>query len=529
MTGPNPNDHDQIPMDFLEEMEADAVHRQDLPEISKPGRPQLPIHEVTVRPFNIRREHPAIINDCSMFPFKGTFKPAQVKGLREAGLKKGHAFWIDPGGGKTGAGIAEASYLWQENMIDGVIWFGPNGPHEQVIDEQFPKWCAVKWRGIHNKMGKRDLEGFFGRANDDLLPVLAVNYEGLITPTGRKLVDRFRKRFRRIYLVADEASKLKSYNSKRTERVTEEARLSAYVRMMSGTPILKGLEDLFSEYDIMKPGLTGFAKYTAYRNYYCQTVTPIGKQVDPWATQIVGYRNEEELRRRTAPYVTVVKAKEFRPESNPTFMQVHCPMKEDQKVAYRRMEKTLLTEIDGRLITAKTALVKLGKLLQIASGFAFDNDGNEIFKWSNKINAVMNILDELDEPVIVFAPYVPMLDELERVIRARDDRPFFRYRDRSTVREWKEAGGVILGNQGSGLGIGQNLQNAAATIYASNSFSAEARWQSLARTDREGQDRQCRYWDCVTRGTADMKTLENLARKEEISRANIDSLREYLT
>ena len=84
----------------------------------------------------------------------------------------------------------------------------------------------------------------------------------------------------------------------------------------------------------------------------------------------------------------------------------------------------------------------------------------------------------------------------------------------------------MIGNQGSGLGVGMNLQNAAANIYISNSFSSEARWQSLKRTDRMGQTRQVRNWDLLSTGTVDFKVMANLQRKKDIATMNVDGLRE---
>ena len=59
-----------------------------------------------------------------------------------------------------------------------------------------------------------------------------------------------------------------------------------------------------------------------------------------------------------------------------------------------------------------------------------------------------------------------------------------------------------------------------------NSFAAEHRWQSLKRTDRIGQERQVRVWDIITPDTVDLKVLRSLAEKEDISRRNIDGIRE---
>jgi SNF2 family DNA or RNA helicase len=151
----------------------------------------------------------------------------------------------------------------------------------------------------------------------------------------------------------------------------------------------------------------------------------------------------------------------------------------------------------------------LGKLHQIAQGF-IHTETDVAHLSSGKIEAMDDLLDSLDEPLIIFAPFRAQVAAAAEAIRKRNDRPVFIYEGRSDVEAWKDSGGVIIGNQASGLGIGQNLQNAAATIYLANSRSPEARIQSLARTDRTGQTRQVRYWDIVSPNTVDETILTSL-------------------
>jgi SNF2 family DNA or RNA helicase len=243
---------------------------------------------------------------------------------------------------------------------------------------------------------------------------------------------------------------------------------------------------------------------------------------------IVGYQNEEELMRRVRSHATRVPASDFMHREEPTFIKVSCPMSGKQEKAYTQMKTQLLAEMDRGVITAQNALVKIGKLQQIAAGFIIDEDGNTEWLGNNKVDAVLDLVAQLDEPVIIFshlrALQAEIIAGLEESGVARD-RPVYRYEGRQTVDAWKKTGGLIVGNQASGLGIGQNLQMAAATIYASHSYSSEARWQSLKRTDRIGQKRHCRYWDMVVHGTVDIKVLKALADKEDIARRNIDGLR----
>jgi SNF2 family DNA or RNA helicase len=224
----------------------------------------------------------------------------------------------------------------------------------------------------------------------------------------------------------------------------------------------------------------------------------------------------------TRPYSTVIYKDEFH-KSDPTFMEVECDMNADQKREYTSMKEELLAVIDGEKVTAGNVLVQMQKLLQIASGFIIDEDGTIRWISDNKVKPVLDLCETLDEKAIIFAPFTALQDRICEELG--DD--VVRYSKSSDVDLWDTATGprFICGHQGSGLGIGQNLQRACATLYVGNTFSAEARWQSIYRTDRIGQEKQVRYWDFMAPGTLDQVVLKNLAGKRELRDASLSALR----
>jgi SNF2 family DNA or RNA helicase len=479
----------------------------------------------------------------------------QVRALREAAGHEGHCYFVDPGGGKTALCIAESSQLYVDGLLDGVIIFAPNGPHEQWVDQQFPEWCGVWWKGHHNRAGKRKLGDFLKPRKllfAEPLGVFAINYEALRTKDGEAMLEAFVAIYPRYLLVVDESHKIKSPTADRTKETMRWALRARFRRILSGTPLLRGLEDLWSQYETCIPGL-GWPHepirmgsknkvhtygFMGFKSHYCITRE---LPSNPRAKIIVGYRNEAHLHERVAPYVTRIKSSEFAVMEEPDIIEVPTPMTASQAAQYHLMENALIAQIDGGVITAQNALVQLGKLMQIASGFLYREDPNhEEGAWqplgSNKVEATLDLLDQLDEPVLVWAPFraqqqimlIELNDRAERGLPG-GDRPFFLYNGSDSVAAWEATpNGILIGNQGSGMGVGLNLQHAAANIYMANTFSAEARWQSIKRTDRMGQTRQVRIWDLVTPGTAEGKVMQALARKEDISRRNIDGIREFI-
>ena len=176
-------------------------------------------------------------NGMSTYPIKGTHRDHQVRALKEAGEKPGHAWFMDPGAGKTLTAISEAGKLYLDRKIDGVIIAAPKGPHEQWVIEQFPQWASFPWRGIHNQQTPTQIRKFMS-ARPSGLGVLSVNYDALRTPKGQEIIRAFIAKHPRIYFVIDESHKCKSPRAQRTKETMRLALKSAYRRILTGTPVL---------------------------------------------------------------------------------------------------------------------------------------------------------------------------------------------------------------------------------------------------------------------------------------------------
>lgn len=89
----------------------------------------------------------------------------------------------------------------------------------------------------------------------------------------------------------------------------------------------------------------------------------------------------------------------------------------EQKKHFEIMMRHLVTEIEaeGSTITAVNEAVKLQKLVQIALGVAYNDDGGSVeIDCSPRINVVKEIIEEAGEKVIVFVPLTGTLHMLER-------------------------------------------------------------------------------------------------------------------
>lgn len=458
------------------------------------------------------------------WPVKGTPLPHQLRALEEAASKPGHCWWLDPGAGKSFTAIAEICMLYKLDMIDAALICAPNGPHLQWIEEQFPLWADVEYQASHGKQTPKQLDVFFRHARNRL-GVGTVNYEALGAGTkGKAYVKRFLEAYPRVYLILDESQKVKDPSTKRSRYLNSVASQCFYRRALSGTPQLNGLQDLFFQYHLIQPGQTGFNSFTAFKAHYC-IQRPIPGARSRFAMQIVGYQNEDELKERTRPIATRIKADEFMKGEKPTMSKLWVPMEDPTWIrAYNSMKEDLLVDI-GAGVEVENALSQLQKLMQLACGFVYDEEGQPIWFSSERVERAVELLEALREPVILWTPYTALKSAVTASVASQGRNTY----GKDDVEEWKnDPEGVLIGNQSSGLGVGMNLQHSAAAIYLGNTFSAEHRWQSIKRIDRIGQERQVRIWDMVTPATVDEKVLAALDTKEQLAIRNIDGLRNLL-
>lgn len=91
----------------------------------------------------------------------------------------------------------------------------------------------------------------------------------------------------------------------------------------------------------------------------------------------------------------------------------------DQQRAYRDMLVRLRIEHENGGITAVNEAVKAQKLIQVACGTVYDgNDGELQIDAGPRLDALMEIIDQAAAKVIVFAPFVAVVDRVLDHVRA---------------------------------------------------------------------------------------------------------------
>ena len=178
-----------------------------------------------------------------------------------------------------------------------------------------------------------------------------------------------------------------------------------------------------------------------------------------------------------------------------TFIDREAPMTAQQKGFYKLLGKQLLIEAAGEEISAVNAAVKLNKLLQIACGSVYTDNGEIVdFDASNRLRVVQEVVEETNNKVLVFVPFTHSLDMLKRHMdkegitseiingsvsaNARAD-IVNRFQNQDTTK--------VLLIQPQAASHGLTLTAADTVIWYAPCTSVETYLQANARIDRPGQ------------------------------------------
>jgi SNF2 family DNA or RNA helicase len=89
-----------------------------------------------------------------------------------------------------------------------------------------------------------------------------------------------------------------------------------------------------------------------------------------------------------------------------THMEREAPLTKMQMSYYKLLKDEMLFEAAGEEVSAVNAATKINKLLQISGGAVYTDTGEVIeFDVSNRLTAVLEVIEEASHKVLVFVPF----------------------------------------------------------------------------------------------------------------------------
>jgi len=191
------------------------------------------------------------------------------------------------------------------------------------------------------------------------------------------------------------------------------------------------------------------------------------------------------------------------------------------------MKALALAQIGGGLVSTVNALTQLMRLHQIVCGHVKLDDGTVTHLPSNRIKELLNVVEETDGKIIIWATYRPDIEAIKIALQKEygmesvgtyygDTDQDERQRVLRDFQDLDKPLRFFVGNPSTG-GYGLTLTAANTVVYYSNSFDLEKRLQSEDRAHRIGQTKNVTYIDLIAPGTVDEKIVKALRDKIDIA------------
>lgn len=355
--------------------------------------------------------------------------------------------------------------------------------------------------------------------------------------------------------VLDESHYIKHCQTKRAQAAFK-LRDNAKCRLvLTGTPVSNTPLDLYSQFEFMGQGWSGFSDWWAFKEFYgVYAITG-----DNQHKKLVDCQNLPFMKERLARCSFLVTKKEALPDlPDKVYDSYECEMGERQTEVYKAIAQDLLYECDSMIneatggnaaIVANNVLTRLLRLAQIASGYAvYDTGETEYFPDNPKLQALREILAEksADEKTIVWSSFVPCIKQVEEMLKAAGIGCVTFYggtSDAARIEAERKFNydadcKVFIGNPAAG-GTGLNLlgypphhgelatTNANHAIYYVCDWSLVKRAQSEDRCYRMGTRQKVRITDLMVPGTVD-EDIRIRVLKKKIMSLELTDVREML-
>lgn len=339
------------------------------------------------------------------------------------------------------------------------------------------------------------------------------------------LVEYFRNNWPFDMVVLDESSSFKNPQSKRFKAMKLVMSRIARLVLLTGTPAPNGLEDLWAQIYLLDAGERLGRTISSYREaFFTQDYARPGQMYRTYTPQ-----QDAESRIQAAISDICVSMKSEDYLELPDYIESTVPVALDAKAkrAYDKLEKEMLLEVDTQLVTAQSAAVLNGKLLQLCSGAVYDSTGEVVDIHDCKLEAFMETIEQLNgEHALVFYWFKHEADRLTKAL-AKTDKVVRVYQGPEDEKAWNAGEVDILLAHPVSCGYGLNLQAGGhhAIWFGYPNWALEIYQQANKRLHRQGQKHPVICHHLVVQGGMDEDVLAALHDKGDTQESLMQALK----
>ena len=475
------------------------------------------------------------------YKFKTKPYAHQLSALEKSWDKEEFAYFMEMGTGKSKVLVDNIAMLYDKGKINGALIIAPKGVYRNWFSQEIPNHLAshvdhktILWTATTSKAKDKEYQQLFKPDID--LHILIMNVESFSTKKGLEFATRF-LRCHNSLMAVDESTTIKTPTAKRTKSILLLGTYAKYRRILTGSPVTKSPLDLYTQCGFLNENLLGFGSYYTFRNRYAvmRQANFGGRRV-----QLVGgYQRLDELSRLLKPFSDRVLKENCLDLPEKTYIERQVELTDEQKKTYETMKSAALASLKGKMATAPHVLTQLMRLHQITCGHLKNDDDTITEIKNNRISSLLELLEEVEGKVIIWANYVYDIKQIVSAIKKQygEDSIVEYYGNieakqrQENIEKFQDPNSPVrffVGNPQTG-GYGITLTAANNVVYYSNGYDLEKRLQSEDRAHRIGQKKAVTYIDLIAPKTVDEKIRKALRKKINIATQIMgEELREWI-
>lgn len=424
--------------------------------------------------------------------------------------KPAWGLWMEMGTGKTKVMLDLMGYAAQKKMqrpfliivpsqVVGRTWLNEACKHRPELS------MRLLVGSVANKI--EQFKAYLGTTD-----AFVVNYDS----AWRMHAELLRRRYGIVIL--DESHYIKNKKAARSKFIIKLGAQASRRYCLTGTPMPNNPLEIFNQVRFLDPSIFGYSERAFQDAHTVQS-----------GFYVLGYKNLESLSRKLSTISYRVTKQECLDLPDKIYQSYEVDMASEQKRVYKELSKTLVSELEGQTLQVSTALAKLVKLRQVASGFIYgDNETAHEFTPNPKVEVMRDLFEEgglRNSKVIVWYAFKQERKILQSAFQKMDIETTFidgevpQDKRMDRIDQFKAVGGpgVLLAHLKTGIGF--TVTECSNMIYFSNDWGADVRQQTEDRIHRIGQTNKCLYIDVLSRGSIDVEIRKLLQEKKKLSDA----------
>jgi SNF2 family DNA or RNA helicase len=302
------------------------------------------------------------------------------------------------GTGKTASVIWAADYLMNLGLIKRVLVVCPLSIMKAAWQRDLFKFamhrsCAVAHGD--SKTRRKILE-----SNAEFV---IINFDGVAVVKNEIMSGGFD------LVVIDEGTSYKSVQTNRWKIMHEVTKDIEWLWLLTGTPAAQSPLDAYGLTKLVRPERAP-RYFGQFRDMVMYKVTQFKWKPKNTAANVVHNMLQPAIRFEKKdcldlPPVVIVSRE--------------APLTAQQQKYYKQLKKQMTMEAAGESVTSVNAAVNLNKLLQISGGAVYSDTGEVVeFDVSNRLNVVLEIIEEASHKILVFVPFTHTIELLQKFLVA---------------------------------------------------------------------------------------------------------------